>query len=65
MMECEKLNVSGSSFIWERIERNELVPRMSGIGTLTKQDDGTFVIGDDYKLISIFLTDNPASTTPT
>ena len=34
--------------------------RQSGIGTLTQQIDGTFLVNDDYQLISLFLTPNPA-----
>jgi hypothetical protein len=46
--------------IFKLVEQGKLFPRMSGLGTLIEQSDGTKVVGDDYELISIFLTDKPA-----
>lgn len=42
------------------VEEGKLSLRTSGIGTLTKQPDGTYIVGDDYELISCFVTNEPA-----
>jgi len=34
--------------------------RTSGMGTLTKQEDGTYLVNDDWELIGCFMTDKPA-----
>jgi len=60
--ELEKLanDVNGSDMIWEMLIANKLHPRIAGIGTTELQPDGTFIVGDDFELTAIFLTDDPA-----
>ena len=52
--------IANSQTIIEGIRDGHLHCRMSGIGTVTKQPDGTNVVGDDYELCSIFVTNDPA-----
>jgi len=42
------------------VKDGKLSLRTSGIGSLIKQKDGSYKIGDDYELICCFLTDDPA-----
>ena len=58
--EIEKLNINNSDNFWPLIEQGKLSVRQSGIGTLTQQRDGTFLVNDNYQLLSLFLTPNPA-----
>jgi cobalamin-dependent methionine synthase I len=46
--------------IREAITEGKLFVATSGMGTLTKQPDGNYRVGDDYELICCFLTDDPA-----
>jgi hypothetical protein len=34
--------------------------RTHGIGSIHLQDDGTYIVGDDYEFISCFVTNDPA-----
>jgi GTPase involved in cell partitioning and DNA repair len=49
-----------SDFYRQLVKDGKLSLRTSGLGTLIKQKDGTYKIGDDYELICCFLTDDPA-----
>ncbi len=49
-----------SDFYRQLVEDGKLFLRTSGMATLTKQPDGTYMVGDDYEMICCFLTDNPA-----
>lgn len=42
------------------VESGALSLRTSGVGTLIKQKDGTYKVGNDYELICCFITDKPA-----
>ncbi len=44
----------------EGINSGKLHLRTSGVGSIHKQTDGTYTIGDDYELLSCFITDIPA-----
>ena len=58
--EIEKLNTNNSDDFWPFIEQGKMSVRQSGMGSLTQQIDGTFLVNNDYQLISLFLTPNPA-----
>ena len=38
------------------LQSGKLSLRSHGLGTLTKQADGTYLVGEDYEIISCFLT---------
>ena len=58
--EIEKLDTNNSDDFWPLIEKGIMFVRQSGMGSLTQQIDGTFLVNNDYQLISLFLTPNPA-----
>ena len=59
--EIEQLKgVNESEKFWSLIEQGKIHVRTSGMGTITPQVDGTWVVGDDYELISLFITADPA-----
>ena len=60
VVEIEKLNVNNADEFWPLIEQGKMSVRTSGIGTITKQSDGTWIIGSDYQLTTMFLTTEPA-----
>ena len=42
------------------IKSGHLHLRTHGMGSMHLQPDGTYIVGDDYELISCFATDDPA-----
>jgi hypothetical protein len=52
--------IKDTNILEEGLKSGKLHLRTSGIGTITKQDNGTYKIEDDYELISCFITDVPA-----
>ena len=58
--EIEKLDANNSDDFWPLIEQGIMFVRQSGMGSLIQQIDGTFLVNNDYQLISLFLTPNPA-----
>lgn len=60
MVEVEKLNVNGFNEVWKLLEEGKIFIRTSGIGSIDKQPDGTYIIGNDYELVCLFFTDDPA-----
>ena len=60
--DLEKLptDINGSDQIWELLILEKLHPRIAGIGSIELQPDGTYLVGDDFELTSIFLTNDPA-----
>lgn len=54
------LNVPGAEEVFRLIDEGKLCARMAGVGTLTKQFDETYLVGDDWELTSLFLTSVPA-----
>lgn len=42
------------------VREQKLSVRTHGMGSMRKQDDGTYIISDDYEFISCFLTNEPA-----
>lgn len=42
------------------ITNGKFALRTSGMGTMKKDKDGNDVVQEDYELISVFVTDNPA-----
>ena len=34
--------------------------RTAGMGTIHKQEDGTYIVGEDWELLHCFVTDEPA-----
>lgn len=53
-------NVKDGNVIEEGLKSGKLHLRTHGMGTIHKQDDGTYKIGEDYEFISCFATDDPA-----
>lgn len=49
-----------NKFIETGIKSGDLSMRTSGVGTIHKQEDDTYIIDDDYKLIGCFITTDPA-----
>jgi hypothetical protein len=60
VIEVEMLNVPGAKEMWQLLEEGKMFLRMSGIGSMTRQEDGNYVMNNDYQLENIFFTDNPA-----
>lgn len=58
--DIEKLNVNDSANLWPLIESGKLSIRLSGMGSLTQQIDGTFLVNNDYKLLALMTTTDPA-----
>lgn len=52
--------INGSDLVWKFLKEGLASIRMSGIGTLNKQENGTYVVGDDWELVSFFVTNDPA-----
>jgi hypothetical protein len=52
--------LKGALLAEEGINSGKLHLRSAGVGSLHKQADGTYTIGDDYEILSFFVTDNPA-----
>ena len=53
MVEVEKLKVNGAEKIWELFEAGKLTLQPRGLGSVKRNDDGTYTIQNDYELISI------------
>lgn len=59
--EAEQLkDVNGLNEIRSLLEEGKVSVRMSGIGTLTKQEDGIYKVENDYQIDSFFITNDPA-----
>lgn len=58
--EIKKLNVNNSDEVWPLIEQGKLFVTISGIGILTEQIDGTYVVGDNYEFIALTTTSFPS-----
>jgi len=48
--------MTGAQMAETGLKSGYLSLRTHGIGSIKKQEDGTYVIGEDYELISCFLT---------
>jgi len=53
-------NVSNGAIIKESLENGKLHIRTHGLGSLQLQENGTYLVGKDFELISCFVTDEPA-----
>ena len=61
IMDVEFLpNVPDGLRVEEGLKSGKLSLRTHGIGSMRLQDDGTYIIGEDYEFISCFATDDPA-----
>ena len=58
--EIEKLNTKDADEYWPLIESGQFSVRTSGIATTHIGPDGVYIINDDYELISLFITTDPA-----
>jgi len=58
--EIEKLNVNNSDEIWPLIEQGKLFVTIAGVGILTEQIDGTYIVGDNYEFIVLTTTAIPS-----
>ena len=60
MADVEFLNVPEAKIFETALYSGKLHLRTAGIGSIHKQDNGTYTVGEDYQLTSCFLTDDPA-----
>ncbi len=54
------LNVNNGQIVETGILNGDLHLRLSGVGSLGKQHDGTDIVQTDYEIVSCFVTNNPA-----
>lgn len=50
------LNIPNTLDIQKALQSGELSIRTAGFGNLTQQADGTFLVNEDYEILSCFLT---------
>jgi hypothetical protein len=53
------LNIPDEFAMQQALNDGVLSIRTAGIGEIKKQEDGTYLVGEDYKIISCFLTNEP------
>jgi len=53
------LTVPNGLAMQHALQSGALSLRSHGIGSIKKQEDGTYLVGEDYEIISCFLTNEP------
>jgi len=53
-------NVPEGLIMETAVSDGKLHVRTSGLGTMHRQENGTYIVGEDYELINVFITNDPA-----
>lgn len=55
--DIQHLEIDRAKVICALVESGRVECRLSGVGSVTQQPDGTYLVGDDYQLCNIFLAE--------